>query len=68
MGEAASGGTDDHVVAGLGAGYAEAVRAFRRGLVLARLREHRGSAAAAAASLRISAPTFYRYWSDARRS
>jgi DNA-binding NtrC family response regulator len=49
------------------AGYAEALHAFRRRLVLDRLRQHGGSVVAAAASLRISAPTFYRYWSAARR-
>ncbi len=48
--------------------YAHALRAFRRKLVLDRLRRHGGSVVEAAASLGISGPTFYRYWSDARRS
>jgi DNA-binding NtrC family response regulator len=47
--------------------YGEAFRAFKRRLILDRLRRHGGIAAEAAASLRISSPTFYRYWSDARR-
>jgi transcriptional regulator with PAS, ATPase and Fis domain len=47
--------------------YGEAFGSFKRRLVLDRLRRHGGSAADAAASLQISIPTFYRYWSDARR-
>jgi transcriptional regulator with PAS, ATPase and Fis domain len=47
--------------------YGHALRAFRRRLVLERLRRHGGSVVEAAASLGISGPTFYRYWSDARR-
>jgi transcriptional regulator with GAF, ATPase, and Fis domain len=49
------------------ASYGEAIRAFRKRLILDRLRRHGGSAVEAAASLKISAPTFYRYWSDAKR-
>jgi transcriptional regulator with PAS, ATPase and Fis domain len=48
--------------------YSAAIRGFRRKLILDRLRRHGGSAMRAAASLKISGPTFYRYWSDARRS
>ena len=47
--------------------YSEAIRAFRKRLILDRLRRHGGSAVEAAASLKISGPTFYRYWSDAKR-
>ncbi len=47
--------------------YGHALRTFRRRLVLERLRRHGGSVVEAAASLGISGPTFYRYWSDARR-
>jgi transcriptional regulator with GAF, ATPase, and Fis domain len=47
--------------------YGEAFRLFKNRLILDRLRRHGGSAAGAAASLRVSGPTFYRYWSDARR-
>jgi transcriptional regulator with GAF, ATPase, and Fis domain len=47
--------------------YSEAIRAFRKRLILDRLRRHGGSAVEAAASLEISGPTFYRYWSDAKR-
>ncbi|HSD28213.1 MAG TPA: sigma 54-interacting transcriptional regulator, partial [Vicinamibacteria bacterium] len=47
--------------------YGHALRAFRGKLVLERLRQHGGSVVEAAASLGISGPTFYRYWSDARR-
>jgi transcriptional regulator with GAF, ATPase, and Fis domain len=49
------------------AGYSEALRAFRKRLILDRLRRHDNSAVDAAESLKISAPTFYRYWQDARR-
>ncbi len=49
-------------------GYSEAIRAFRRKLVLERLRCHGGPAAEAAASLQISEPTFYRNWAEARRA
>ncbi len=48
--------------------YGLALRTFRRNLVLERLRRHGGRVTEAAASLGISGPTFYRYWSDARRS
>jgi transcriptional regulator with GAF, ATPase, and Fis domain len=48
--------------------YGLALRAFRRNLVLGALRRHGGRVTEAAASLGISGPTFYRYWSDARRS
>ena len=47
--------------------YGEAFRIFKRRLILDRLRRHGGRAADAAASLKLSSPTFYRYWSDARR-
>jgi len=47
--------------------YAEAIRAFRKRLILDRLRRHGDSAVEAAASLKISGPTFYRYWQDAKR-
>ena len=47
--------------------YAEALRGFRKRLILDRLRRHGDSAVEAAASLKISGPTFYRYWQDARR-
>jgi transcriptional regulator with GAF, ATPase, and Fis domain len=47
--------------------WGHALRAFRSRLVLERLRRHGGSVVEAAASLGISGPTFYRYWSDARR-
>jgi transcriptional regulator with GAF, ATPase, and Fis domain len=47
--------------------YGHALRTLRRKLVLDRLRRHGGSVVEAAASLGISGPTFYRYWSDARR-
>ncbi len=47
--------------------YSEALRAFRAKLIFDRLRHHSNSAFEAAASLRISGPTFYRYWMDAKR-
>jgi transcriptional regulator with PAS, ATPase and Fis domain len=47
--------------------YREALRAFRKKLILDRLRKHGNSALEAAASLKISGPTFYRYWMDAKR-
>src|SRR5918994_1246638 len=47
--------------------YSEAIRAFRKRLILDRLRRHGGSAVEAAGSLEISGPTFYRYWQDAKR-
>jgi len=47
--------------------YGDALRQFRRRLILDRLTLYNGSASQAAASLRISGPTFYRYWSEARR-
>src|SRR6266568_1547115 len=46
--------------------YGDALRAFRKKVILDRLRQH-GSAFEAAASLKISGPTFYRYWMDAKR-
>ena len=49
------------------ANYGEALRAFRKRLILDRLRRHGNSAVEAAASLGMSAPTFYRYWQDAKR-
>jgi DNA-binding NtrC family response regulator len=48
--------------------YGLALRTFRRNLILERLRRHGGRVSEAAASLGISGPTFYRYWSNARRS
>jgi transcriptional regulator with PAS, ATPase and Fis domain len=47
--------------------YGEAIRAFRKRLILDRLDRHGGSAVEAAASLEISAPTLYRYLADAKR-
>jgi DNA-binding NtrC family response regulator len=47
--------------------YGHALRTFRRKLILECLRRHGGSVIEAAASLGISSPTFYRYWSDAKR-
>jgi transcriptional regulator with PAS, ATPase and Fis domain len=47
--------------------YREALRAFRKKLILDRLRHHGNSAAEAAASLKISRATFFRYWTDAKR-
>ncbi len=47
--------------------YSEAIRAFRKKLILDRLGRHGGSAVEAAASLEISGPTLYRYWQDAKR-
>jgi transcriptional regulator with PAS, ATPase and Fis domain len=44
----------------------EALRAFRAKLIFGRLRQHGNSAFEAAASLKISGPTFY-YWMDAKR-
>jgi transcriptional regulator with GAF, ATPase, and Fis domain len=49
------------------ANYSETLRAFRKRLILDRLRRHGDSAVEAAASLEISTPTFYRYWQDAKR-
>ena len=49
------------------ASYSEAIRAFRKRLIFDRLRRHGGSAVEAAGSLRIAGPTFYMYWSDAKR-
>jgi DNA-binding NtrC family response regulator len=46
--------------------YADALRAFRKKLVIDRL-ERFATAAQAAASLGISEATFYRYWQDTRR-
>jgi len=47
--------------------YSEALRAFRAKLIFDRLRQHGNSAFEAAASLKISGATFYRYWMDAKR-
>jgi transcriptional regulator with GAF, ATPase, and Fis domain len=49
------------------ANYSESLRGFRKTLILDRLRRHGNNAVEAAASLDISAPTFYRYWQDAKR-
>jgi len=48
------------------ASYGEAIRSFRKSLVMDRLRRL-GGAPQAAASLGISEATFYRYWQDSRR-
>jgi DNA-binding NtrC family response regulator len=45
--------------------YGDAVRAFRKKLILDRLRRHANNVSAASTSLGISEPTFYRYWTDA---
>lgn len=45
----------------------DALAAFRKKLILGRLQQCGGNAAEAAASLEISEPTFYRYWSEAKR-
>jgi transcriptional regulator with PAS, ATPase and Fis domain len=47
--------------------YGDVLRAFRKKVILDRLRQHGNSAFEAAASLKISGPTFYRYWMDAKR-
>jgi DNA-binding NtrC family response regulator len=47
--------------------YSEAVRAFRKKLILDRLRQHGNSPVEAAASLKISRATFFRYWTAIRR-
>jgi DNA-binding NtrC family response regulator len=47
--------------------YGDAFRAFRKKLILDRLRRHANNVSAASTSLGISEPTFYRYWSDAKR-
>jgi transcriptional regulator with GAF, ATPase, and Fis domain len=52
---------DEHVT------YGDAVRAFRKRLILDRLRRHANNVSAASTSLGISEPTFYRYWTDAKR-
>jgi transcriptional regulator with GAF, ATPase, and Fis domain len=65
-----SGAQNPHPEAALEAAeptYGQALRRFRSELIVGRLRRHGGSVVGAAASLGISAPTFYRYWSDARR-
>jgi transcriptional regulator with PAS, ATPase and Fis domain len=46
--------------------YGEAIRAFRKSLIVDRLQRF-GGAPQAAASLGISEATFYRYWQDSRR-
>ena len=52
---------DEHVT------YGDAIRAFRKKLILDRLQRCGGSASDAAGSLGISEPTFYRYLADAKR-
>jgi transcriptional regulator with GAF, ATPase, and Fis domain len=47
--------------------YGDAIRAFRKKLILDRLRRHGNNVSSASASLGISEPTFYRYWTDAKR-
>jgi DNA-binding NtrC family response regulator len=47
--------------------YDQAVRTFQRALILDRLRRCGNKAVDAAASLKLSGSTFYRYWSEARR-
>jgi len=47
--------------------YGDAIRAFRSKLARERLQLHGGSVSAAARSLALSRPTFYRYLSEARR-
>jgi transcriptional regulator with PAS, ATPase and Fis domain len=47
--------------------YREALRAFRKRLILDRLRKQGNSVLEAAASLKISRATFFRYWMDAKR-
>jgi transcriptional regulator with PAS, ATPase and Fis domain len=49
------------------ASYREALRAFRKKLLLDRLRQHGNSVLETAASLKISRATFFRYWMDAKR-
>jgi DNA-binding NtrC family response regulator len=46
--------------------YGEAIRSFRKSLIMDRLQRF-GGAPQAAASLGISEATFYRYWQDSRR-
>lgn len=46
--------------------YGEAIRSFRKSLIVDRLQRF-GGAPQAAASLGISEATFYRYWQDSRR-
>jgi sigma-54 dependent transcriptional regulator, acetoin dehydrogenase operon transcriptional activator AcoR len=48
--------------------YGDAIRAFRKKLILDRLRRHGNNVSSASASLGISEPTFYRYWTDAKRT
>lgn len=47
--------------------YDQALRMFRRALILDRRRRCGNNAVEAAASLKLSGSTFYRYWSEARR-
>jgi transcriptional regulator with PAS, ATPase and Fis domain len=47
--------------------YRDALRAFRKKLIVDRLRKHGKNALEAAASLKISRATFFRYWTDAKR-
>jgi transcriptional regulator with GAF, ATPase, and Fis domain len=68
--EVLSGPRNPHPEALLGSEdvtYGHALRTFRKDLILGRLRRHGGSVPEAARSLAISGPTFYRYWSEARR-
>jgi transcriptional regulator with PAS, ATPase and Fis domain len=50
-----------------GASYKETLRAFRKKLILDRLRQHGNSVLKTAASLKISRATFFRYLMDAKR-
>jgi transcriptional regulator with PAS, ATPase and Fis domain len=47
--------------------YDQALRMFRRALILDRLRRYGNNAVEAAASLKLPGSTFYRYWAEARR-
>ena len=47
-------------------GYHDAMRATSKALIEQRLHRFGGSAASAAASLRLTVPTFYRYWGKVR--
>jgi DNA-binding NtrC family response regulator len=47
--------------------YSDAILAFRRKLLLDRLRRHGGSPASAAKSLGLPESTFFRHLSDAKR-
>jgi transcriptional regulator with PAS, ATPase and Fis domain len=47
--------------------YSDALREFRKKLILGRLSKHSNNVVDAAASLKISGSTFYRYWSVAKQ-